>query len=116
MKNSIRILYEDDYPLDREMVRDALKRANGNFQVTEATSRQEFEAHVAEGDYDLLLSDFNISLENLDKLFEPLFTAKAKGIRPGVGPGQDPGGGAWRRDWRGKPVWRGGHFHRQVAR
>lgn len=62
--NIIHILYVDDYPLDRELVRDALERENshGEFRVTEAASRQEFEAHLAqEGfQYDIVLSDFNI--------------------------------------------------------
>jgi DNA-binding NtrC family response regulator len=56
----IHILYVDDYPLDRELVRDALEREHGGFQLTEAASRQEFEERLAEGDYDLILSDFNI--------------------------------------------------------
>jgi len=58
--SAIRILYVDDYPLDRELVRDALEKEHGGFQVTEATSRAEFEARLAEDDYDLVLSDFNI--------------------------------------------------------
>jgi CheY-like chemotaxis protein len=60
MSDPIRVLYVDDYPLDRELVRDALEREHEGFQVTEAASRQEFEARLAEGDYDLVLSDFNI--------------------------------------------------------
>lgn len=56
----IRILYVDDYPLDRELVRDALEKEHGGFRVTEATSRGEFEESLVEGDYDLVLSDFNI--------------------------------------------------------
>jgi signal transduction histidine kinase/DNA-binding response OmpR family regulator len=56
----VRILYVDDYPLDRELVRDALEKENGGFQVTEAASRSEFEARLAEGNYDLVLTDFNI--------------------------------------------------------
>ncbi|MBI5303059.1 MAG: PAS domain S-box protein [Chloroflexi bacterium] len=60
MSELIRILYVDDYPLDRELVRDALEKEQGGFQVTEARSRADFEARLAEGDYDLVLSDFNI--------------------------------------------------------
>ena len=60
MNEPIRVLYVDDYPLDRELVRDALEKEHGGFQVTEAASRQEFEAQLAEGDYDIVLSDFNI--------------------------------------------------------
>jgi PAS domain S-box-containing protein len=60
MPEPIRVLYVDDYPLDRELVRDALEKAHEGFRVTEAASRQEFEARLAEGDYDIVLSDFNI--------------------------------------------------------
>jgi PAS domain S-box-containing protein len=56
----IRILYVDDNSLDRELVRDALEQEHEGFQVTEASSRQEFEAHLAAGRFDLVLSDFNI--------------------------------------------------------
>ena len=58
--SEIRILYVDDYPLDRELVRDALEKEQGGFQVVEAASRADFEARLAEGGYDLVLSDFNI--------------------------------------------------------
>jgi PAS domain S-box-containing protein len=56
----VRILYVDDYPFDRELVRDALEKEHGGFQVTEAASRSEFEVRLAEGNYDLVLTDFNI--------------------------------------------------------
>jgi PAS domain S-box-containing protein len=60
MSDPIRILYVDDYPLDRELVRDALEKEHDGFQIVEATSRADFEARLAEGTYDLVLSDFNI--------------------------------------------------------
>ena len=60
MSEPIHILYVDDYPLDRELVRDALLEEQGGFRVTEATTRADFEARLDEGDYDLVLSDFNI--------------------------------------------------------
>jgi PAS domain S-box-containing protein len=73
MSNPIRVLYVDDYPLDRELVRDALEKEHGGFRVTEAASRQEFEARLAEGGYDLILSDFNIlgfeGLEVIDAIW-----------------------------------------------
>ena len=56
----VRILYVDDYPFDRELVRDALEKEHDGFQVTEAASRSEFESRLAEGNYDLVLTDFNI--------------------------------------------------------
>jgi len=60
MTDLIRILYIDDYPLDRQLVRDALEKEHAGFQVTEAASRVEFEAALANGSFDLVLSDFNI--------------------------------------------------------
>lgn len=60
MNEPFRILYVDDYPLDRLLVRDALEREHSGFHITEATSREEFEARLAENGYDLVLSDFNI--------------------------------------------------------
>jgi len=60
MSDPIRVLYVDDYPLDRELVRDALEREQNDFSLTLATSRADFETRLAEGSYDLVLSDFNI--------------------------------------------------------
>lgn len=60
MSQPIRILYVDDYPLDRELVRDALEKEHQGFQVAEATSREDFEARLAEGGFDVVLTDFNI--------------------------------------------------------
>ena len=44
MSNSIRILYVDDYPLDRELVRHTLEKEHDGFDVVEAASRPAFEA------------------------------------------------------------------------
>jgi len=60
MNNPIRILYIDDNPLDRELVRDALEKERGGFALTLAATRAEFESHLAAQDFDLVLSDFNI--------------------------------------------------------
>jgi PAS domain S-box-containing protein/putative nucleotidyltransferase with HDIG domain len=60
MSNSIRILYVDDSPLDRELVRHTLEKENGGFDVVEAASRASFETAFANGEFDLILSDFNI--------------------------------------------------------
>ena len=60
MTSPIHILYVDDYPLDRQLVRDALEKEHGGFRVTEAASRAEFEDALAKGSFDLVLSDFNI--------------------------------------------------------
>ncbi len=56
----IRILYIDDYPLDRALVRDALQSDVADFELVEASSRQEFDALLLAEEYDLVLSDFNI--------------------------------------------------------
>ncbi len=50
----------DDYPLDRELVRDALEKENGGFELVEAASRADFETALAQSSFDLVLSDFNI--------------------------------------------------------
>jgi PAS domain S-box-containing protein len=57
----LRILYVDDSILDRELVRDVLlKEKPGEYLLTETASREEFEAKLTYGKYDLVLSDFNI--------------------------------------------------------
>lgn len=77
MNKPIRILYVDDYPLDRELVRDALEKEHGGFELVEATSRKDFESKLAKGDFDLILSDFNIlGFEGL----EVLETVRAAGL------------------------------------
>ena len=60
MSSLIHILYVDDYPLDRELVRDALEKEAGGFLVEEAASRADFETALAKGGFELVLSDFNI--------------------------------------------------------
>jgi two-component system cell cycle sensor histidine kinase/response regulator CckA len=60
MSQLVRILYVDDYPLDRELVRDALEREHSGFELVEAASRADFEIALAQGGFDLVLSDFNI--------------------------------------------------------
>ena len=58
MNELIRVLHVDDNRFDRELVRDALEKEHGGFQITEATSCEEFEALLVEGDFDCVLSDF----------------------------------------------------------
>jgi len=58
--STTRILYVDDYPLDRALVRDALVMEESGFELVEADSRQEFERLITYEDFDLVLSDFNI--------------------------------------------------------
>ena len=61
MNDKLSILYIDDYELDRELVRDALEKEHGGFEVTEASSRQEFETLLKTREFDVVLSDFNIA-------------------------------------------------------
>ena len=60
MSNPIRILYVDDNPHDRELVRDALEKEHGGFELVSTASRADFETAFAKGGFDLVLSDFNI--------------------------------------------------------
>src|SRR4030042_317990 len=60
MNQPVRILYVDDNPLDRELVRDVLEKEHGGFELVEAASRADFETTLAQGGFDLILSDFNI--------------------------------------------------------
>lgn len=56
----LHILYVDDNPLDRQLVRHALEREHAGFRLTEAVSREDFERRLNDGPFDLILSDFNI--------------------------------------------------------
>ena len=57
----IQVLYVDDSPFDRALVRDALERESEGFRLTEASTREEFEGILARKEaFDLVLSDFNI--------------------------------------------------------
>jgi PAS domain S-box-containing protein len=60
MSVPIRVLYVDDCQLDRELVRDVLEKDDGEFQVAEAAGRADFEALLAAGGWDLVLTDFRI--------------------------------------------------------
>jgi PAS domain S-box-containing protein len=60
MSPPIRILYIDDSPLDRELVRDALEKEHAGFELVITASRRDFEIALAKGGFDLILSDFNI--------------------------------------------------------
>jgi len=60
MSEKQRILYIDDNPLDRALVRDALEKEHGGFQVVEAGTMAEFEILLEKGEFEVVLSDFNI--------------------------------------------------------
>ncbi len=61
MTDTIKILYIDDYDLDRELVKDALEREHGGFQITEASNKKAFLQALASNEFDMVLSDFNIA-------------------------------------------------------
>ncbi|MCF8128329.1 MAG: response regulator [Deltaproteobacteria bacterium] len=61
MGDKIRILYIDDYEMDRELVKDALEKEHGGFEVMEASNRVEFETLLRTHRFDVVLSDFNIA-------------------------------------------------------
>jgi two-component system, cell cycle sensor histidine kinase and response regulator CckA len=66
----VHVLYVDDSPFDRALVRDALEREAEGFEMTEAATRAELEEILATGAvFDLVLSDFNImGMTGLDVL------------------------------------------------
>jgi len=56
----IRILHVEDSPFDRELVKHALDHAEAQFALTTTNNRSQFEAALKAGNYDCVLSDFNI--------------------------------------------------------
>jgi response regulator RpfG family c-di-GMP phosphodiesterase len=76
MAENIRVLYVDDSPLDRELVRDSLMHDGEGFDLVEAASRVDFENRLGDGGYDIVISDFNIlgfeGLQVLDAVSERL--------------------------------------------
>jgi PAS domain S-box-containing protein len=60
MPKKIRILYVDDNPMDRMLVRHSLEKEHGGFFLTEADSEEEFLEHIKSQEFDIVLTDFNI--------------------------------------------------------
>ncbi|MDD4922405.1 MAG: response regulator, partial [Bacteroidales bacterium] len=60
MDQKIRILHIDDSIHDRILVKDALENENNEFEVVGVDTREKFEQHLSESDFDLVLCDFNI--------------------------------------------------------
>lgn len=60
MVTPVRILYVGDNLHDRQLVKDALIKEHKNFFVIEAGNRENFEKELISGDFNLILSDFNI--------------------------------------------------------
>jgi two-component system cell cycle sensor histidine kinase/response regulator CckA len=79
MSSRYQVLYVDDSPFDRELVREALEASGTDFELLEAGDREEFEALLAETRPDLVLTDFNIlGYRGLDVL------AHVQQVRPGT--------------------------------
>jgi diguanylate cyclase (GGDEF)-like protein/PAS domain S-box-containing protein len=57
---TVRVLYIDDSPFDRELVRDVLEREHQGFALTEVHNRQGLERALERGGFDCVLSDLNI--------------------------------------------------------
>ncbi|HQV30838.1 MAG TPA: response regulator, partial [Calditrichia bacterium] len=60
ISKAIRVLYVDDSRLDRELVRDALSQSPDRFELIETDSPDTFETNLSQGEYDIILTDFNI--------------------------------------------------------
>ena len=60
MNRPVRILYVDDSALDLELVRDVIDTCGEPFELTEAAARDQFETLLRAGEFDIVLSDFNI--------------------------------------------------------
>lgn len=56
----IRVLCVEDDSLDRGLIRHALEKEADNFVMIEAVDREMFEELLAEGNFDMVLTDFNI--------------------------------------------------------
>ena len=55
MGKKIKILYIDDYELDRELVKDALEKEHGGFELIEASNKNEFESLLRDHEFDVVM-------------------------------------------------------------
>ncbi|MBE0650246.1 MAG: GAF domain-containing protein [Bacteroidales bacterium] len=60
MAEKIRILYIDDNPGDRALVKDSLEKEHSGYSLMLAKSKEEFEKLIHKHIFDLVLTDFNI--------------------------------------------------------
>lgn len=60
MNKPIHILHIDEDQLYPQLVRHVLEKEAGGFRISKATSESEFKTWLAKGNYDLVLTDFNI--------------------------------------------------------
>jgi len=56
----ISVLYIDNNSSDRDLVRESLDEKHSGFKITEAATREELEALLEQGKYDVVLTDFDI--------------------------------------------------------
>lgn len=61
MNRPARVLYVDDSRLDRELVRDALSHSTPAYELIDVSNQADFETQLRLGQFDLILSDFNIA-------------------------------------------------------
>src|SRR5438105_6864032 len=60
MKQHLRLLHLEDNPLDAEIIRESLKTDDFECEQILVKTRQEYESAIAQGHFDLVLSDFNV--------------------------------------------------------
>ena len=60
MISHIRVLYIDDSPFDRDLVKDALSSSDKQFVITDISNRKQLEAVLEGEEFDCVLSDLNI--------------------------------------------------------
>lgn len=60
MEQKIEILYIDDNPMDRALVRHVIEKEHKEFNLTLAKSKEEFEEILTTKKFDIVLTDFNI--------------------------------------------------------
>jgi len=60
MTDPLRVLYIDDRQTDRELVNIALKNATPAIDLIEISKRDQFDPQFKKGEFDIVLSDFNI--------------------------------------------------------
>ena len=60
MKQHLRLLHLEDNPLDADIIRESLKTDDFECEQILVKTRQEYESAIAQGHFDLVLSDFNV--------------------------------------------------------